>query len=89
MYVGLFETIGWYPGQESNLYLFLRRKLFYPLNYRDIGAVDSCAAAWLQQDQGGIVNAVGLLPAKFVRQRSILDPGVDQIDRAVFASLGA
>ena len=48
--------------------------MFYPLNYRDIGAVDSCAAAWLQQDQGGIVNAVGLLPAKFVRQRSILDP---------------
>ncbi len=27
----------WYPEVESNHYLFLRRKLFYPLNYRDGG----------------------------------------------------
>ena len=24
---------GWSPRQESNLYLALRRRLFYPLNY--------------------------------------------------------
>lgn len=25
--------LGWSPRQESNLYLALRRRLFYPLNY--------------------------------------------------------
>ncbi len=25
--------LGWPPRQESNLYLALRRRLFYPLNY--------------------------------------------------------
>lgn len=27
--------LSWYPQQESNLYLALRRGLFYPLNYED------------------------------------------------------
>lgn len=28
---------GWSPRQESNLYLALRRHLFYPLNYGEDG----------------------------------------------------
>jgi hypothetical protein len=31
----LVATKSWCPQQESNLYLILRRNLFYPLNYRD------------------------------------------------------
>jgi hypothetical protein len=29
------NALEWSPRQESNLYLALRRHLFYPLNYRE------------------------------------------------------
>ncbi len=38
--------IRWRPRQESNLYLELRRFLFYPLNYRDAGQTPTLWAAW-------------------------------------------
>jgi hypothetical protein len=31
----------WCPQQESNLYLILRRNLFYPLNHRDLYLAES------------------------------------------------
>ncbi len=31
------RTYEWHHGQESNLYLALRRRSFYPLNYRGKG----------------------------------------------------
>ncbi|CAG9250135.1 hypothetical protein BCEP4_1250052 [Burkholderia cepacia] len=31
--LGKCWELGWSPRQESNLYLALRRRLFYPLNY--------------------------------------------------------
>lgn len=39
-YLTLRDTAVWSPRQESNLYLALRRRPFYPLNY---GEVDSPA----------------------------------------------
>ncbi|CAN0622723.1 protein of unknown function [Burkholderia multivorans] len=34
---------GWSPRQESNLYLALRRRLFYPLNYGEPAYPAGCA----------------------------------------------
>ncbi|CAN0622584.1 protein of unknown function [Burkholderia multivorans] len=35
--------LGWSPRQESNLYLALRRRLFYPLNYGEPAYPAGCA----------------------------------------------
>ena len=42
----------WSPRQESNLYLALRRRPFYPLNYEEIQARIVAAAAFSGQSAG-------------------------------------
>ncbi len=40
---GIWQTLVWSRRQESNLYLALRRRPFYPLNYGEGWARASCA----------------------------------------------
>ena len=44
---------GWCLRQESNLYLALRRRLFYPLNYGGLGGQDSRTSATSARSRSG------------------------------------
>ena len=96
----------WHHRQESNLYLALRRRSFYPLNYGGKGLEQKSsthyAAAFGKPHFkrwriDGLLEALHIAPLLQEKAASyparpapsVITHGVDQIQRALLAGLGA
>src|SRR5260221_55147 len=79
--LSVFTTSGWSLRQESNLYLALRRRPFYPLNYGEeqTAIVNPRRTRPAHRREGGMRGAGA----------SVLAHGVDQVQRAGFPGLAA
>jgi hypothetical protein len=61
----------WSPRQESNLYLALRRHLFYPLNYGEQNRERHEHGAWPQTQTTAVGVLIPLTTATFLSRPAV------------------